>query len=67
MSKRLCIFDGAGKDISDEVELKNSKSNPFGWSQHEVHHLGKRIGWIESGAPDLQEPYTFTITDIAPH
>lgn len=59
---RLTIFK-EGVDVSDDVELKNGKSNPFGWSQYEVHHDGKRIGWIESGfAMDFIEPYTFTET-----
>lgn len=62
MKTRLTIFK-EGKDISDDVSLENGKANPFGWSQYEVHHEGKRIGWIESGHPmDFEEGYTFTET-----
>jgi len=42
-------------DISDNIELKNSKSNSFGWSQHEIWHDKKHIGWIESGGVDLTD------------
>ena len=56
------IYKGE-KEISNDVTLENGKSNPFGWSQHEVHYQGKRIGWIESGCPtDFEEGYTFTET-----
>jgi hypothetical protein len=37
------------KDISYEIELKNGKANPFGWSQSEVWHEGKRIGFLYCG------------------
>jgi len=51
------------KDVSNEIELKNEKGNPFGWSQQEMWHDGKRIGWIESGAVDINAPgYRFTLT-----
>ncbi len=36
-------------DISDEIELKNGRGNPFGWSQEEIWHDGKAIGWLECG------------------
>ncbi len=36
-------------DISDEIELKNGKGNPSGWSQQEIWHDNKIIGWLESG------------------
>ena len=56
---RLIIYKGE-KDISDEVTLENKKSNPFGWSQMEVHYEGKRIGWIESRCPvDFIEGFSF--------
>lgn len=51
------------KDISNDVEFKNGKGNPFGWTQEEIWHDGKRIGWYESGDVDIQEPgYRFTLT-----
>lgn len=49
-------------DISDEVELKNGRANPFGWSQQEIWYDGIRLGWIECGAVDLNiEGYTHKI------
>lgn len=45
-------------DISNDIELKNGKSNPFGWSQEEVHYEGKRIGFLECGAFDMDEGYS---------
>ena len=48
------------RDISEEIELKNGKGNGVGWSQYEVWHEGRRIGWIESGCPmDFVEGYRF--------
>ena len=47
-------------DVSDEVEITNRKSNPFGWSQSELWHNGKQIGWIESGYFDfINSDYTY--------
>ncbi len=47
-------------EISDDIELRNGKSNPFGWSQHEIWYDNQRIGWIESGDIDLNDGYTYT-------
>jgi hypothetical protein len=56
------------RDVSDEIETKNGKANPFGWSQYEVHHRGKRIGWLESGYPmDFLSDYKFEVKEIAPN
>ncbi len=44
-------------DISDEVEFKNGRGNPFGWSQEEIWYKGTRIGWLESGSLDMDEPF----------
>ena len=68
---RAYIFDPEGRDISDEIELKNGKSNPFGWSQHEIWltkningaSLSERIGWVESGNFDLVQGYTHKIVE----
>ena len=50
------------RDISNEIELKNGKGNPFGWSQHEIHYDGKKIGWLESGTPqDFIDGYSFEV------
>jgi hypothetical protein len=49
-------------DVSNECEFKEGKANPFGWSQYEVHHGGRRIGWIESGNPmHFVEPYSYEL------
>lgn len=45
------------KDVSSELHLKNGKANPFGWSQYEVWHNDKQIGWLESGALDISKEY----------
>lgn len=44
-----------GQDVSAVVELRNGKANPFGWSQFEVWHGNKRIGFLESGALDITD------------
>lgn len=50
------------KDISDEITLEKGRALPTGWSQAEIHHEGKRIGWLESGTPmDFVEGYSFKI------
>ena len=60
---RLTIYKDS-KDISDDITLENGKSNPFGWSQQEVHYEGKRIGWIENGSPmDFEEGFTFKLSE----
>lgn len=67
MTTRLIIYDKDKKDISDDCSLQNGKSNPFGWSQYEVHYQGKRIGWIESGYPmDFEEGFTFETKEENP-
>lgn len=55
---RVFIYDPTGKDISDDVELRNKKSNPFGWSQSEIWWQDKQIGWIESGGFDLNDGFS---------
>lgn len=51
------------KDVSDEVQLKNKQSNPFGWEQGELWHDGKCIGSISCGDVVLNsEEYRFTLT-----
>lgn len=46
------------KDVSNELHLKNGKANPYGWSQYEVWHNEKKIGWLESGALDIDKEYS---------
>lgn len=60
---RLTILKD-GVDVSDDVTLENRKALPTGWSQAEIYHEGKRIGWLESGYPmDFVEGYSFTISE----
>lgn len=69
MPDRLC-FTKNGVDILEGIELRNGKSNPFGWSTHEVW-LAEQGGeeWIDChiadiycGSPiNLAEGYEFRI------
>lgn len=38
MSDKCLWFTKDGTDLAEGVELRNGKSNPFGWSTHEVWH-----------------------------
>lgn len=40
-----------GKLLTEGLTLENGKVLPGGWSQYEMHHEGKRIGFMESGYP----------------
>lgn len=52
-------------DISDEIELKNGRANACGWSQKEVWHDGKQIGWLYCGElKDFVDGYSFEIKEI---
>jgi hypothetical protein len=44
------------RECSDEVELRNGKSNPFGWSSHELWHHETKIGSLHCGEPKLDDP-----------
>lgn len=37
------------KDISDDIDLKNRKANPFGWSTSEIWHGDAHVGDIYCG------------------
>ena len=67
MSKQyLVVKNPLGRDVSQEIELKNGKAS-FMWSQYEVHHEGKMIGWLEAGCPsDFRDGYTFEVVDSKP-
>ena len=43
------------------MEMKNGKANPFGWSQHELYYKDKKIGYLESGEPYLEDGFTHSI------
>jgi len=59
MRLHVDIFDGDGKDISDDVQLRDGKSNPWGWFQYRMEHKAKTIGFIECGGVYLDKPYTY--------
>lgn len=65
--RQMIILSPAGRDVSDEVDLINGKSNPFGWSQHEVHHNGRKIGLLESGSfhPNKELNYTAEVRELS--
>lgn len=48
-------------DITDDIKRGKGKGNPFGWSQVEILHNGKAIGFVENGKPDLHEGYSYEI------
>ena len=71
--ERLLVYNSEGVDISDELELKDGKSNPFGWSQHKLVHVhnvnGAKVedfvGWLESGSPmNFTDGYTYKIEKV---
>jgi hypothetical protein len=65
MPRKIIIYKN-GVDVSNDCSLENKKSNPFGWSQCEVHHAGERIGWMESGSlMDFVDGYTFDDKEIS--
>lgn len=58
----------------DEFETRNGKSNPFGWSYHEVWHregvVDVFVGTINSGYPEINKQaeelgYKFVIEEIS--
>ncbi len=51
------------RDCSDEVEFKNGKATPFGWSTAELWHNGEQIGDHYCGDVKITHPqYSFSIT-----
>lgn len=67
MTTHVLIFDSKGNDISDEIELKNGKGNPSGWSQHQIWwvrningaKLEEKIGTVDSGHFMLADGFTY--------
>jgi len=43
------------RNVSNEVELRNGKANPFGWSYYELWHAGQKIGEIYCGEPKITD------------
>lgn len=56
------------RDCGDEVELRNGKANPFGWSTAELWHNEERIGDQYCGAITITHPdYRYTIEPEGDH
>jgi hypothetical protein len=52
----------ARRDVSDEIELKNGKANPFGWSTYDIFHCGGKIGNLYCGEPrDFIKGYSYEL------
>lgn len=64
---RVRVFDSTGRDISDEIELRDRKALPGGWSQATIYwvHEGEteRIGIHDCGCFTLRDGFTMTETD----
>ncbi len=64
--KRILIYDEEGKDISEEIRLKNGRSNPFGWSTADIFRerwvggavVEEKIGSHYCGGITLDAGYT---------
>lgn len=52
-------------DISDDIELRNGKANPFGWSQSEIFYKDESIGWLYCGEPtDFKDGYKYEVKNL---
>ncbi len=68
---RLVIYDADGVDISEEIRLKNGRSNPFGWSIADIYRerwisgaiIEEKIGSHYCGEITLESGYTHRITN----
>ena len=47
------------RDVSSEVETKNGKGNPSGWSYYELWHNNKQIGCMNCGFVEIKHPDYF--------
>lgn len=57
-----------GQDVSAAIELRNGKANPFGWSQYELWHGNKRIGFLESGSVEItDDPFKEYVVEEKDH
>ena len=74
MKQRLRIWKlangSADLEISDDIELRDGRALPGGWSQHRIVHvyeingipLEDFVGWLESGLPsDFKEGYRYEV------
>jgi hypothetical protein len=41
------------KNVSDEIELKDGKANPSGWSFYRMEWKSETVGVINSGSPEI--------------
>ncbi len=62
-----------GTLLKENIDLRNGKRNPFGWSQYEIYHTDSYLGdvflgWLESGCfteltkEAIDKGYTFKET-----
>ena len=59
---------GSERECSDEMEWKNGKANPFGWSTAELWHNGEQIGEHYCGKVTITHPdYRMTETKEPPN
>ena len=74
MKTRLRVWKGE-QDISDELELRDRKALPGGWSQAQLVYIPKDqtghpsaeefVGWIESGIPmDFADGFRFEVVPL---
>ena len=72
MPRTRLIIHYRGQDVSDDIELKDGKANPFGWSQYRLVHLRQHgmvtvehpVGWLYCGKPQLEDAdYSFEMVD----
>jgi hypothetical protein len=71
----ILIFTKNGIDITEGIELRNGKSNPFGWSQHEIWireqggevWIEYKIGMLDSGAvSNMIEGFGYRVRPATP-
>lgn len=42
------------RNVSDDIELKDGKANPFGWSYYRMEWKKETVGYIHAGYPELE-------------
>lgn len=71
---RLRVWKG-NVEISDDIETRNGKGNPFGWSCSELVYVAKdvtghpsapeHVGWLYCGEPDrIAEGFRYEIEEV---
>lgn len=62
--ERLKIYY-LGHDISDDIELREKKSNPFGWSTAKVFYMEDWIGSLICGYPEFSDSEHYKASDFS--